>query len=476
MASQRVEHANPLVIKNGKLDLAEIAAPGAAASGYGRLYFSSADSRLYYVTDGGTVVGPLIDAASVPSAAPTDATYITQTANGSLSNEQAMGALATGIVKNTTTTGVQSIAVEGTDYYAPGGTDVAVADGGTGASTLTGILKGNGTSAITAYNSGTDNHIVRFDGTGGVQNSSAWLIDDNNKMQSTTSLNSDAVLGVNNSSTTSAIAINASCSGASGANAAVIGTINSTTNNASAITGQAQGASGATFGVYGQNSSSDNQSYGLRGDRTLLGTWADLDEQSSAPADPASGYGRVYLSDEGELRFIDEDSNDRALSGVVYASIANSSAVTGTSLTAFDTNYTLPANTLAAARTLRLSASGTIAYGTGANKATSVSFFLRFGSTTICASGAFATTDSGSGVWSIDTEVTLRAAGAAAAIVGTGTFGVYDGTLNGLRTNQTGATTVDTTGTIVVAPAIQFAGLGHSSNTALCTQCIISLS
>lgn len=66
--------------------------------------------------------------------APTDATYIVQTANGSLSNEQALGALATGILKNTTTTGVLSIATAGTDYYNPSGTDVALADGGTGAS------------------------------------------------------------------------------------------------------------------------------------------------------------------------------------------------------------------------------------------------------------------------------------------------------------------------------------------------------
>src|SRR5690606_2565646 len=34
----------------------------------------------------------------------------------------------------TTTTGVLSIAAQGTDYYAPSGTDVALADGGTGAS------------------------------------------------------------------------------------------------------------------------------------------------------------------------------------------------------------------------------------------------------------------------------------------------------------------------------------------------------
>ena len=38
--------------------------------------------------------------------APTDATYITQTANGSLSAEQALGSLATGIMGVTTTTGV----------------------------------------------------------------------------------------------------------------------------------------------------------------------------------------------------------------------------------------------------------------------------------------------------------------------------------------------------------------------------------
>lgn len=50
-------------------------------------------------------------------------------------NGTALSGLATGILKNTTTTGVPSIATAGTDYYNPGGTDVAVADGGTGAST-----------------------------------------------------------------------------------------------------------------------------------------------------------------------------------------------------------------------------------------------------------------------------------------------------------------------------------------------------
>ena len=47
------------------------------------------------------------------SGAPADASYITQVAEAGLSAEQALGALATGILKNTTTTGVLSIAVAG---------------------------------------------------------------------------------------------------------------------------------------------------------------------------------------------------------------------------------------------------------------------------------------------------------------------------------------------------------------------------
>ena len=67
--------------------------------------------------------------------APSDATYIVKTSNATLTGEQILADLATGILKNTTTTGVLSIATAGTDYYNPGGTDVAVADEGTGAST-----------------------------------------------------------------------------------------------------------------------------------------------------------------------------------------------------------------------------------------------------------------------------------------------------------------------------------------------------
>lgn len=58
-----------------------------------------------------TVVGGAPAWQPAPSTgAPTTATYITQTADGTLSNEQNLDALATGLMKNTTGTGVISIA------------------------------------------------------------------------------------------------------------------------------------------------------------------------------------------------------------------------------------------------------------------------------------------------------------------------------------------------------------------------------
>lgn len=68
------------------------------------------------ITPGGPQ-GP--QGAAATNAAPKDATYITQTPNGTLTSEQPLSTLATGLVKNTTATGVLSIAAAGTDYLAP---------------------------------------------------------------------------------------------------------------------------------------------------------------------------------------------------------------------------------------------------------------------------------------------------------------------------------------------------------------------
>lgn len=82
----------------------------------------------------------LLSIPGVTSGAPSNAKYVTVQAEGGLSAEVSLGALTSGMLKHTVAGAVSTpaTAVEGTDYWKPGGTDVAVADGGTGASDASG--------------------------------------------------------------------------------------------------------------------------------------------------------------------------------------------------------------------------------------------------------------------------------------------------------------------------------------------------
>ena len=68
------------------------------------------------------------------------AQIVTTQAVSALDNEFSLGSLSTGILRVSVASGVGTpeTAVEGTHYYGPGGTDVALADGGTGASSASG--------------------------------------------------------------------------------------------------------------------------------------------------------------------------------------------------------------------------------------------------------------------------------------------------------------------------------------------------
>jgi trimeric autotransporter adhesin len=91
--------------------------------------------------------GQLTAASSgTTSFAPTDATYIVQTSNAALTNEQALSSLSTGILKNTTGTGVLSIATAGTDYYSAGN-PTTIRDNGN--NFFIGTNSGNGTLTAT---------------------------------------------------------------------------------------------------------------------------------------------------------------------------------------------------------------------------------------------------------------------------------------------------------------------------------------
>jgi hypothetical protein len=117
-------------------------------------YFTGTCNSTTVLSGAGTCVTP------ASTGAPTNATYITQTANATLTNEQALSSLATGLTKVTTGTGVLSAAVVGDilGYF-------------TGTCNSSTVLTGAGTcvslsAAFSVITSGTNTVAAMVVGTG----------------------------------------------------------------------------------------------------------------------------------------------------------------------------------------------------------------------------------------------------------------------------------------------------------------------
>jgi hypothetical protein len=118
--------------------------------------FSTGTGRGELITIGGGLSlsssGILTATGSGGGAAPSNATFITQTPNTQLSNEQALSLLSTGILKSTTGTGVITIATPNSDFMAwvPAGTSGNIlTSNGTGWTSAAPATSGNVTAAGT---------------------------------------------------------------------------------------------------------------------------------------------------------------------------------------------------------------------------------------------------------------------------------------------------------------------------------------
>lgn len=137
----------------------------------------------------GTAYAPATLAPADVAAAPDNAKYIVQQPSSGLSAEQALSALATGLLKNTTTTGVLSIAVPGTDYaaasHAHAASDItsgvlSTARLGTGTANSTKYLAGDSTwqtlpSGVTGSAAATQ--VAYFSSAGAIAGNSALTFD-----------------------------------------------------------------------------------------------------------------------------------------------------------------------------------------------------------------------------------------------------------------------------------------------------------
>ena len=134
----------------GDLPYANLTPASAASTLVGRGSASGAGDWQEITVGSGLAMTGTTLSSSGGSGAPTTATYITQTADATLSNEQALSALASGYMKVTTGTGVVTSQA----------TPIPLADGGTAQSTAAAALGASGLNIESATGHGDSDYTI----------------------------------------------------------------------------------------------------------------------------------------------------------------------------------------------------------------------------------------------------------------------------------------------------------------------------
>jgi hypothetical protein len=155
---------------------------------------------------------------------------------------------------------------------------------------------------------------------------------------------------------------------------------------------------------------------------------------------------------------------ERVVGGRVYCSVAASAAITGATETEtlFDSQISLPANTLKAGTVVRVRAQGIHTATTGSEDH---SMILKIGSVAVTTMAAI--DPANSDLWYFDAIIVCRTAGAGGTIVATGTQLAQAAT--GVGTAKPfllASTTLDTTGANIVGVAIDRQGTATDSDSA----------
>lgn len=272
--------AIPILNQSNYIQFTEVASPAAGAAN---------TMRLYAVDDAGTTKLAYKDSTGTEtfigtgSGAPTDATYITQTANGSLSAEQALSALSTGIMRVATTTGVITSLTDSAGIAAnisdETGIDALVfANTPTLVTPVLGVATATSINKVTITAPATSATLTIVDGATLTASASATVSGTNTGDQTAVSGNAGTATALETARTIGGVSFN--------------GTANITV--ASATGG---------FTVSGGNLTLS----------TDLGTI--FDEHASAPGTPASGTVILYAKQDGLLYSKDDAGTETLVSG-----------------------------------------------------------------------------------------------------------------------------------------------------------------